>query len=220
MLPLVERSVAASALAAASLLLAASAQAATTSDPFPALRVGIGGAAAFAPGAGPDAPQGGFALDVNLGLFLHRSLRAGSADPVTDATRALRQAPSTTGSPLAAPQPQVFFAIDAGYSYQGSGLGGHRGLLGMSLGAGQAQQGWAVAYTPRFIAGQAGDAIGIGARNGLSAFFFGTAFGLEVGHQFLLVRGQLQHEVVGMVTLNPLTPLYAYGLFRSGRLSH
>jgi len=201
--PLVTASVVALALASLSSL--PTADAATTSDPFPSLRVGLGGAAAFAPGAGPDQPQGGFALDINLGLFLHRDRPTQAVPP--------------TLSPLVAPRTQIFFALDAGYSYQGSALGGHRGLLGMSLGAGQAQQGWAVAYTPRFVAGQAGDAIGIGARNGLTALFFGTTFGLEVAHQFLIVRGQLQHEAVAMVTLNPLTPLFAYSLFRRGRLS-
>lgn len=196
------------------------AQAATSSDPFPALRIGLGGAAAFAPGAGPEQPQGGFALDVNLGVIIHRD--RGSAQPgaYDAAARSLRDAPPGTTSPLAAPRPQIFFGLDVGYSYQGSVLGGQRGLLGMSLGVGQAQQGWAVAYTPRFVAGQAGDAIGVGARNGLSAFFFGTTFGLEVGHQFLVVRGQLQHEVVAMVTLNPLTPLVAYALFRRGLLTN
>lgn len=192
------------------------AQAATTADPFPALRVGLGGAAAFAPGQSE--VQGGFALDVNLGLILHRELfgRGWSAAATAEAARA-----GTAGrsNPLAPPHPQFFFALDAGYHYQGSALGGHRGLFGMSLGIGQAGQGWAVAYTPRFVAGQAGDGLGIGARNGLSAFFFGTTFGLEVAHQLLLVRGQAQHEAVVMITLNPLTPLVAYALYRRGLLS-
>ena len=238
--PLFSVRAAASAFAAACLVFVAPTRAATTSDPFPALRVGLGGAAAFAPGASPDQPQGGFALDVNLGLIVHNERhnerhngqhnerhadgqpdgQGDSAQSVVDSARAAQGAPRGTSNPLAAPPTQIFFALDVGYSYQGSAIGGHRGLLGMSLGLGQAQQGWAVAYTPRFVAGQAGDVVGVGARNGLSALFFGTTFGLEVAHQFLMVRGQLQHEVVAMVTLNPLTPLFAYALFRRGRLSH
>ncbi len=193
-----------------------SAQGATTSDPFPALRVGLGGAAAYAPGA--DAVQGGFALDVNFGLILHREL-AGPAWSAAATAEAARGGATGRSNPLAPPRPQFFFALDAGYHYQGSTVGGHRGLLGMSLGIGQAGAGWAVAYTPRFVAGQAGEAMGIGARNGLSAFFFGTTFGLEVAHQLMFVRGQPQHEVVAMVTLNPLTPLVAYALHRRGQLS-
>lgn len=193
-----------------------SAQAATTSDPFPALRVGLGGAAAYAPGA--DAVQGGFALDINFGLILHREI-AGPAWSAAATAEAARGGATGRSNPLAPPRPQFFFALDAGYHYQGSAVGGHRGLLGMSLGVGQATAGWAVAYTPRFVAGQAGEAMGIGARNGLSAFFFGTTFGLEVAHQLLFVRGQPQHEVVAMVTLNPLTPLVAYALHRRGQLS-
>lgn len=195
------------------------AQAATSQDPFPALRVGLGGAAAFAPGSGIDMPQGGFALDVNVGMILHRDLSASAAWTASDVARNAIGGQVGRSHPLMPPRPQLFFALDAGYSWQGSAIGGHRGLLGISLGVGQAQQGWAVAYTPRFIAGQAGDAIGVGARNGLSAFFFGTTFGVEVAHQFLLTRGQAQHEVVAMVTLNPLTPLTAYALFRRGLLT-
>lgn len=191
------------------------AQAASTTDPFPALRVGLGGAAAFAPGAAE--VQGGFALDVNLGMILHRDL--GSAWSATATAEAARGGAAGRSNPLAPPRPQLFFGLDAGYHYQGSVVGGHRGLFGMSLGVGHAGQGWAIAYTPRFVAGQAGEAIGIGARNGLSAFFFGTTFGLEVAHQLLVVRGQPQHEAVVMITLNPLTPLVAYALYRRGQLS-
>lgn len=194
----------------------AAAQAATTSDPFPALRVGLGGAAAFAPGA--DSVQGGFALDVNFGLILHRDL-GGAPWSVNATAEAARGGATGRSNPLVAPRPQLFFGLDAGYHYQGSAVGGHRGLFGMSLGVGQAALGWAVAYTPRFVAGQAGEAMGIGARNGLSAFFFGTTFGLEVAHQVLFVRSQPQHEAVVMITLNPLTPLVAYALHRRGQLS-
>lgn len=194
----------------------ASAQAATTSDPFPALRVGLGGVAAFAPGA--EGVQGGFALDVNFGLIVHREL-GGAPWSVNATAEAARGGATGRSNPLVAPRPQLFFALDAGYHYQGSAVGGHRALFGMSLGIGQSALGWAVAYTPRFVAGQAGDAMGIGARNGLSAFFFGTTFGLEVAHQVLFVRSQPQHEAVVMITLNPLTPLVAYALHRRGRLS-
>ena len=213
-------SVAATALAIATSTAALSAHAATVQDPFPALRVGLGGAAAFAPGTGIDMPQGGFALDVNFGLVLHRDFFGAARWTASEAARGAIGGQVGASHPLMPPRPQLFFALDAGYSWQGSAIGGHRGLVGVSLGVGQAQQGWAVAYTPRFIAGQASDAIGVGARNGLSAFFFGTTFGIEVAHQFLLTRGQAQHEAVVMVTLNPLTPLTAYALFRRGRLSN
>lgn len=200
--------VAAAGLLLSIVLLGRSGHAATASDPFPSLRVGLGGVAVFPSDGAMNTSVGlslpaGFALDVNVGLVVHR--------------------PGAAAHPLAPTRLQLFLAPEVGYHFQGSPLGGHRMLLGLGIGAGQANRGWAVAYMPRFVAGQAGDVQGVGVRNGIAAYFVGTTFGIEIAHQLMFVAHGAarvaQHELVVMATLNPLTPLTALGLWRAGKLS-
>jgi hypothetical protein len=189
-------------LALAVLLIAPAAPAKENVRAFPAmlptLRLRLGPAThltgAAAAETAPAVRQGtGFALDLALGYPVWLFLR--------------RQNQLEVHSDLNAPT--LVIHPELSYSYEASGR--HGFTAGGHFGAGML---WAYAsYGVRFVAGDDQGQRMLGLRHGIGAHFLVDLISIELNHQPLWVAGQLQHDLIFWVSLNPLSTVGALMAF-------